>query len=115
MLRFIARRILETIPVLFIIATATFFMMRMAPGGPFDKEKATTPEIRKAVEAYFGLDKPLFEQYLKVMKGYLQGDLGPDYRYPNRTVTELIADSFPVSLELGSLSLILALTLGMTR
>src|SRR6266566_4247099 len=59
MLRFIARRILELIPVLFIIATVTFFMTRMAPGGPFDTEKNTTPEIRKAIEAYYGLDKPL--------------------------------------------------------
>lgn len=114
MLRFITRRMLETIPVLFVIGTLTFFMMRLAPGGPFDKEKATTPEIRKAVEAYYGLDKPWLEQYLKVMKGYLRGDLGPDYRYPNRTVKELIADSFPVSLELGCLSLAIALVVGMT-
>ncbi|HYT58935.1 MAG TPA: ABC transporter permease subunit [Haliangiales bacterium] len=114
MLRFITRRMLETIPVLFIIGTLTFFMMRLAPGGPFDREKATTPEIRKAVEAYYGLDKPWLEQYLKVMKGYLRGDLGPDYRYPNRTVKELIADSFPVSLELGCLSLAIALVVGMT-
>jgi len=78
MLRFIARRLLELIPVLFIIATVTFFMTRLAPGGPFDSEKNTTPEIRKAIEAYYGLDKPLFEQYLNVMKGYLKGDLGPD-------------------------------------
>lgn len=114
MLRFIARRLLETIPVLFLIGTATFFMMRLARGGPFDKEKATTPEIRKAIEAYYGFNKPLFEQYLAVMKGYLRGDLGPDYRYPNRSVSELILDAFPVSLELGSLSLAIALVLGMT-
>src|ERR1051326_498272 len=114
MLRFIARRLLEMIPVLFIIATLTFFMARVAPGGPFDKEKATTPEIRKAIETYYGLDKPLFEQYLTVMKGYFRGDLGPDYRYPNRSVSELILDSFPVSLELGCLSLAIALVLGMT-
>jgi len=114
MLRFVARRIVETIPVLFIIATLTFFMMRLAPGGPFDKEKASTPEIRKAIEAYYGLDRPFLEQYLKVLKGYLQGDLGPDYKYPNRTVNELIGDSFPVSLELGLLSLLIALVLGIT-
>src|SRR5438552_2460218 len=114
MLRFVARRIVETMPVLFIIATLTFFMMRLAPGGPFDKEKASTPEIRKAIEAYYGLDRPFLEQYLKVLKGYLQGDLGPDYKYPNRTVNELIGDSFPVSLELGLLSLLIALVLGIT-
>jgi oligopeptide transport system permease protein len=114
MLRFIARRVLETIPVLFIIATLAFFMMRLAPGGPFDKEKATTPEIQKAIAAYYGLDKPLLEQYLTVMMGYLCGDLGPDYKYPNRTVKELIAGAFPVSLELGCLSLAMALVLGAT-
>jgi oligopeptide transport system permease protein len=114
MLRFIARRILELIPVLFIIATGTFFMMRLAPGGPFDSEKSTTPEIRKAIEAYYGLDKPLFAQYLKMMKGYLKGDLGPDYKYPNRSVQELILGAFPVSLELGCLALAIALTIGIT-
>ena len=114
MLRFIARRILELIPVLFIIATVTFFMIRMAPGGPFDSEKNTTPEIRKAIEAYYGLDKPLFEQYLNVIKGYLKGDLGPDYKYPNRSVQELILGAFPVSLELGCLALAIALAIGLT-
>src|SRR3989442_2720296 len=114
MLRFIARRILELVPVLFIIATVTFFMTRMAPGGPFDTEKNTTPEIRKAIEAYYGLDKPLFEQYLNVIKGYLKGDLGPDYKYPNRSVVELILGAFPVSLELGCLALAIALAIGIT-
>ena len=114
MLRFIARRILELVPVLLIIATVTFFMTRMAPGGPFDSEKNTTPEIRKAIEAYYGLDKPLLAQYLNVMKGYLKGDLGPDYKYPNRSVQELILGAFPVSLELGSLALAIALAIGIT-
>jgi len=114
MLRFITRRLLEMIPVLFIIATLTFFMARIAPGGPFDTEKATTPEIRKAIEDYYGLDKPLFEQYLNVMKGYLKGDLGPDYKYPNRSVQELILGAFPASLELGCLALAIALAIGIT-
>src|SRR2546427_5530192 len=114
MLRFIARRILELVPVLLIIATVTFFMTRMAPGGPFDSEKNTTPEIRKAIEAYYGLDKPLLAQYLNVMKGYLKGDLGPDYKYPNRSVQELILGAFPVSLELGCLALAIALAIGIT-
>src|ERR1051326_359931 len=114
MLRFIARRLLEMIPVLFIIATLTFFMTRLAPGGPFDAEKNTTPEIRKAIEAYYGLYKPLFQQYLSVMKGYLKGDLGPDYKYPNRSVRELILGAFPVSLELGCLALAIALAIGVT-
>ncbi len=113
MLRFIARRLLETIPVLFVIATVTFFMMRLAPGGPFDTEKQVSKEVRARMEAHYGLDKPLFEQYLLQMKHLLQGDLGPSFKYPSRTVNEIIADAFPVSLELGLESLAVALALGL--
>jgi oligopeptide transport system permease protein len=113
MLRFIARRVLETIPVLLIIATATFFMMRLAPGGPFDTEKQVSKEVRERMEAHYGLDKPLFEQYLLQMKHLLQGDLGPSFKYPKRTVNEIIADAFPVSLELGCEALAVALALGL--
>jgi oligopeptide transport system permease protein len=113
MIRFIARRCLETIPVMFIIATVTFFMMRLAPGGPFTSEKQVAPEIRARMEAHYGLDKPLFQQYLLQMRHLLQGDLGPSFKYPGRTVNEIIADSFPVSLELGCESLLVALCLGL--
>ena len=113
MLRFIARRILETIPVLIIIATGTFFLIHAKPGGPFDREKATTPEIRKAIQAAYGLDQPLHVQYLTYMKQLLKGDL-VSFKYANRTVKELILSAFPASLELGCLSLAIALTLGMT-
>jgi oligopeptide transport system permease protein len=113
MLRFIGRRILETIPVLFIIATVTFFMMRLAPGGPFDTEKQVSKEVRAHMEAHYGLDKPLFVQYLLQMKHLLRGDLGPSFKYPGRTVNEIIADAFPVSLELGLESLAVALALGL--
>jgi oligopeptide transport system permease protein len=113
MIRFVARRFLETIPVLFIIATVTFFMMRLAPGGPFDAEKQVSKEVRARMEAHYGLDKPLFEQYLLQMKHLMQGDLGPSYKYPSRTVNEIIADAFPVSLELGIESLAVALVLGL--
>lgn len=113
MFRFIARRFLETIPVLFVIATATFFMMRLAPGGPFDSEKQAAPEIRARMEAHYGLDKPLFQQYLLQMKHLLQGDLGPSFKYPGRTVNEIIADAFPVSLELGCEALAVALVFGL--
>lgn len=114
MLRFIARRCLETIPVLLIIATVTFFMMRLAPGGPFDAEKEIAPEVRARMEAHYGLDKPLFQQYLLQMKHLLEGNLGPSFKYPGRTVNEIIADSFPVSLELGCEGLLVAILLGMT-
>jgi oligopeptide transport system permease protein len=113
MIRFIARRFLETIPVLFIIATATFFMMRLAPGGPFDAEKQASKEVRARMEAHYGLDKPLFAQYLLQMKHLLQGDLGPSFKYPSRTVNEIIADAFPVSLELGIEALAVALVFGL--
>jgi oligopeptide transport system permease protein len=113
MIRFVTRRLLETIPVLFILATATFFMMRLAPGGPFDSEKQASKEVRARMEAHYGLDKPLFQQYLLQMKHLLQGDLGPSFKYPSRTVNEIIADSFPVSLELGMESLLVALVFGL--
>lgn len=113
MLRFIARRLLETIPVLFIIITATFFMIRFVPGGPFTSEKAVTPEILANLEAHYGLDKPLYQQYFDYLGSLAKGDFGPSFKYPNRTVNEIIADKLPVSLELGLLSLAVALVFGL--
>src|SRR5205823_920497 len=114
MLRFIARRLLGTIPVLFVIATMTFFLIRLAPGGPFDKEKNTTPEIRAALEAQYHLDRPLLAQYAEYLRQLLKGDLGPSFKYPNRSVNELILEAFPASLELGCLSLLIALVIGLS-
>lgn len=114
MFRFIARRLLETIPVLLFIITATFFMIRFVPGGPFTAEKAVTPEILRNLEAHYGLDKPLFRQYLDYLGSLARGNLGPSFKYPNRTVNEIIADKLPVSLELGFISLIIALVFGIT-
>ncbi|MFN7140854.1 MAG: ABC transporter permease, partial [Limisphaerales bacterium] len=114
MLRFIVRRILGTIPVLFIVATITFFLVRLAPGNPFDTERAITPEIRKNLEAFYGRDKPVVQQYFIFMKNLVtRGDFGPSTRYPNRTVNELIRDAFPVSLELGLYSISFALFFGL--
>ena len=115
MLRFIARRVLETIPVLFIIVTATFFMIRFVPGGPFTAEKAVTPEVMRNLERAYHLDQPLWQQYANYLGRVLfHGDLGPSFKYPNRTVNEIIADKLPVSLELGLLSLAIALAVGLT-
>src|SRR5882757_5244240 len=115
MLRFIARRVLETIPVLFVILTATFFMIRFVPGGPFTAEKAVTPEVMRNLERAYDLDKPLLQQYARYLRNVLlHGDLGPSFKYPNRTVNEIIADKLPVSLELGGESLVIALTFGLT-
>jgi oligopeptide transport system permease protein len=114
MLRFIARRLLETIPVLLIIITATFFMVRFVPGGPFTAEKAVTPEILANLNKHYGLDKPVFQQYLDYLGNLLQGDFGPSFKYANRTVNEVIAAALPVSLELGATSLAIALVLGIS-
>jgi oligopeptide transport system permease protein len=113
MLRFITRRLLETIPVLLVIITATFFMIRFVPGGPFTAEKAVTPEILRNLEAHYGLNKPLYRQYFDYVGSLLHGDLGPSFKYPNRTVNEIIADKLPTSLELGGWSLLVALAVGL--
>jgi len=105
---------LQVIPVFFVIITATFFMVRFVPGGPFTAEKAVSPEIMRNIEAHYGLDKPLWRQYLTYLGSISRGDLGPSFKYPNRTVNEIIGDKLPVSLELGALSLSVALVLGLT-
>ena len=112
MLRFITSRFLQSLLALFLVITATFFMLRFVPGGPFTAEKAVTPEILRNLEAHYGLNKPLWQQYLDYLGSLVQGDLGPSFKYPNRTVNEIIADKVPVSAELGALSLSLALLLG---
>lgn len=112
MFRFIARRLLEVIPVLLIIATVTFFMLRAAPGGPFDSEKNMTRENRENIEKHYGFDKPLWQQYLIQLKNLVKGDLGPSYKYPRHSVNDLIADAFPVSLELGLWALLVAMAFG---
>ena len=112
MIKFILRRIAISIPVVFLIATTTFFIMRLAPGGPFLSEKAITPEIRANLEAKFGLDQPLMVQYGRYLRNLAHFDLGPSYKYPERTVNQIIREGFPVSLELGLAALIFALLVG---
>ncbi len=112
MLRFIAKRLLETIPVLLIVATLTFFMMKLAPGGPFDTDKATTPEIKAQLEAQYGLNQPVHEQYFNYLGQLVRGDLGPSFKYAGWSVGELLWSAFPVSLELGCYALAIALTVG---
>ncbi len=113
MLRFVLRRLLQTIPVLFVIITATFFMVRFVPGGPFTSEKALPPEIMKNLEAHYGLDQPLWRQYLGYLGRIAQGDLGPSFKYANRSVNEIIGAKLPASLELGGLALGVALLIGL--
>src|ERR1022692_3958815 len=113
MIRFVIVRLLQTIPVVWVIITATFFMIRFVPGGPFTAEKAVTPEIMRNLEAHYGLNRPLYRQYLDYTWSLMRGDLGPSFKYPTRSVNEIIADKLPVSVELGLLSLAVALGLGL--
>jgi oligopeptide transport system permease protein len=112
MFRFILSRFLQSLLALFLVITATFFMIRFVPGGPFTQEKAVTPEILRNLEAHYGLNKPLWQQYFDYLGSLSRGDLGPSFKYPNRTVNEIIADKVPVSAELGAIALSLALVLG---
>lgn len=112
MFNLIARRLLQAIPTLWVVATATFLLLRLAPGGPFDDEKPLPPEIKAQIEAHYGLDLPLYQQYLDFLGNLLKGDLGPSYKYPGWDVQEIIAQTFPVSLELGLWGLLIAITIG---
>ena len=110
---FFVSRLLQAIPTILIIATLTFFMTRFAPGGPFDSEKAIPEEIKLKLESHFGLNLPLFDQYLLYMKNLLAGDLGPSFKYVGWDVSELIGVAFPVSLGLGVSALFIALLVGL--
>jgi len=113
-LGYILRRVTGFFPVLFVIVSLSFFMMRLAPGGPFDQERALPEQVRANIEARYHLDEPLWRQYLRYLGDVAQGDLGPSFRYPDRSVNELLNLGFPVSLTLGLCALGVALTLGGT-
>lgn len=112
MSRFIVRRFLSVIPTLFIIVTLSFFLIRLAPGGPFSGEKKLPPEIMANIMRKYHMDEPLMNQYFRYVGNVLQFDLGPSYRYKDQTVNDLIGNSFPVSIMLGTLSLAIAVLLG---
>jgi oligopeptide transport system permease protein len=112
MATFILRRIAISIPVIFLVATTTFFIMRLAPGGPFMSERAIPAEIQANLQAKYGLDQPLLVQYGRYLRNLVQFDLGPSYKYPERTVNEIIAEGFPVSLQLGLSALAFAMLVG---
>jgi len=101
MLRFLSRRLLVAIPTLFLVVTLAFFMMRAAPGSPFVNERQLTPEIQKTVEAKYGFDRPLIEQYGRYIWDAMRGDFGPSLKYRDKTVLEILNDNYKVSLWLG--------------
>jgi len=112
MTRYIIRRLLGAIPVLWIIVTITFFLMRAAPGGPFSKDRVLPPEVLANIEAKYHLDESLPKQYMRYMGNLMRGDLGPSFRYKDRSVNEIIAEGLPVTLALGSMALFFALLVG---
>ena len=112
MWRFIGSRLLQAIPVLLVVITVTFFLVRVAPGGPFSSEKAVIPEVKAALEAQYRLDRPVLEQYIAYLSDLIRGDLGPSFKYPGRSVNELIAAGFPVTAELALYALLVALLIG---
>lgn len=114
MLLYVIRRLLTAIPTLFVIVTLAFFLIRIAPGGPFNQERGLSPEIRANLEAQFGLNDPLWLQYFNYLKNLLHGNFGPSYNLPDFTVGELFAKGLPISIQLGAAALILALIVGST-
>ena len=112
MLNFALKRLLWAVPTLLVLVALAFFLLRAAPGGPFDDERALPAEVQAQVEAAYHLDEPLWRQFARYLGGLARGDLGPSFQYPGRTVNQLVAAGFPVSLQLGLCALLLALPLG---
>ena len=113
MLNLIFRRIAIAVPVLLVVITLTFLMVHSAPGGPFDEEKAVSEEVLAKLNERYNLDKPLFDQYLDYLSGVVTGDFGPSFRYPGRSVTELISIGLPITFELALYSILFALSFGL--
>ena len=112
MFSYLLRRLLSTIPLLFVILSLSFVFMRSAPGGPFDDERTLPAQIEENLRAKYHLDEPLWKQFGRYMGGLFQGDLGPSFKYQARSVNEIIAQSLPVSLVLGATALAIALAVG---
>ncbi len=108
------RRFLGAWPTLFMIVTLAFFLIRVAPGGPFDTDKTLPPEVQANLDKKYHLDEPLYQQYGRYLWDVLHGDFGPSFQYKDYTVTELIGAGFPVSLRLGLSAIALALLVGVT-
>ena len=114
MFAFILKRLLEAIPALFIIISLNFFLIRLAPGDPFLDEKTKSAEVQTALNEHYGLDKPIWQQYLRYLGNLVQGDLGPSFKYPGWSVNELILEKLLISLELGIYALLVAASIGIS-
>ncbi len=111
---YLLRRLMIGVPTLLVIVTIAFFMMRVAPGGPFDQERALPPEIERNMLAAYNLDAPLVVQYWDYLKGVVHGDFGPSFKYQDFTVAELLLQGFPASLKVGGIAIALAVVIGIT-
>ena len=114
MIKIIIGRLLQLIPVLWILLTLTFFLSKAAPGGPFSAERQASPEVIQKLNEYYGLDKPLWQQYFGYLQKVVRLDFGPSYSYPTESVNEVIMRAFPISLQIGTLALGIALIVGVT-
>ena len=112
MISFVLRRLAGLVPTLFVLVTLSFFVIRLAPGSPFDQEAKLSPEVRANLDAAYGLDQPLHVQYLRYLAGLARGDLGPSFRYKDYRVTELIASGLPLSLTIGLVAALVAFLAG---
>jgi oligopeptide transport system permease protein len=112
MWRFLTWRLLQAIPVILAVITITFFLVRAAPGGPFSTEKAVHPQVQAALEAQYRLDQPMIQQYLSYLGDLVQGDLGPSFNFPGRSVNELIFSGLPITAELGLYAMLVAVLIG---
>ena len=112
MTRYVFRRLGGAIIILWVIITVTFALMHAIPGGPFTTEKKLPPQVKASIEAKYHLDDPVWKQYGDYLGGVITGDLGPSYKYEGRSVNDIISDAFPISAQLGLLSLILAVVGG---
>jgi oligopeptide transport system permease protein len=111
-IRYLARRILWIIPVLFAVSVITFFLMHAVPGGPWDSEKRVPANVQARLNAQYGLDKPVYEQYIQWAGGFVTGDLGPSYRSRDRRVNDIVADGIGNTVQLGIMAFVLAVAVG---
>jgi len=111
-MRYVTTRFLGLIPTLLVLITIAFFLIRIAPGGPFDSEKVLPPEIRSNLDAKYHLDEPLLQQYFRYLGQIITGDFGPSFQYKDWSVNELIGRGFPVSATIGGLAMVLAFVIG---
>src|SRR3989338_8681772 len=114
MLNIILRMLGQAIPGLFVLVTVTFFLIRIAPGGPFDREKAVSPEILVQLKEQYHMNDPLHLQYLRFLNNLVHLDFGPSFKHPGRTVNEMILEGLPATFELGGYAILFALILGIS-